>query len=539
MQDAALLRGPHLAQLAVQAEVWKGIMNALRSDITRRTLLKAGAAVGGSFLLPAAARAEPKRGGRMVLGTQHGSTTDTTDPGGIVNTLQSYVAFAYASTLTEMLPDRKIGPNLALSWDSKDALTWQIKIRTDVLFHDGRPIVPEDVVASLNYHRLPDSTSSMKPSADQFDTITVDGKDGIIIKLKSANADLPSILTASAFSVFPALGESIDWQSHNGSGPYILESFEPGVRALLKRNPNYWRTDRGFVDEVEFQSIPDATAATSALMAGQIQAIDQVDLKTVEMLRSAPGIVVEETSGSLHYSFPMLIDAAPFNDTNVRKALKHAIDRQEIIDKVLSGYGTIGNDNPIGPSYPFHAGDLAQNLFDPDKAKFYLSKAGQSNLTVDLHAADAAFGGAVDAAVLFAEQAKQSGIAINVSREANDAYWDNIWMKKPFCAAYWAGYPSESQMFAMGYAPDAPWNDTRWNNTRFEELRQAGAAELDDTKRREIYHEMQEMLRDDGGALIFTFPTSVIARSDQLAHGPLGTDGIFDGERIAERWWIA
>lgn len=512
---------------------------SLGGGVTRRTLLKAGAALGSSLLLPSMARAEPKRGGRMVLGTQHGSTTDTTDPGGIVNTLQSYVAFAFASTLTEMLPDRKIGPNLATAWDSNDALTWQIKLRTDVLFHDRRPVVPQDVVASLNYHRLPGSTSSVKPSADQFDTITVDGMDGIIIKMRSANADLPSILTNSAFSVFPATGESIDWQSRNGSGPYILEAFEPGVRALLRRDPNFWRTDRGFADEVEFQSIPDATAATSALMAGQIQAIDQVDLKTVEMLRSAPGIFVEETSGSLHYSFPMLMDVAPFNDVQVRRALKHAINRQEIIDKVLSGYGTIGNDNPIGPSYRFHAKNLEQNAFDPDKAKFYLSKAGQANLTLDLSAADAAFGGAVDAAVLFAEQAKQSGITINVSREANDAYWDIVWMKKPFCAAYWAGYPSESQMFAMGYAPGAPWNDTRWSSPRFEELRLAGAAELDDTKRRQTYHDMQEMLRDDGGALIFTFPTSVIARSDQLAHGQLGTDGVFDGERIAERWWIA
>ena len=146
--------------------------------------------------------------------------------------------------------------------------------------------------------------------------------------------------------------------------------------------------------------------------------------------------------------------------------------------------------------------------------------------------------GATDAAVLFAEQARQADIDINVVREPDDGYWDNIWTKKPFCAAYWGGYPTESEMFAIGYAPGAAWNDTFWTHPRFESLRAAAAAELDTAKRRDMYREMQTLLRDDGGALIFAFANYVMARNQSVAHGPIASNNNFDGSRIVERWWV-
>lgn len=506
--------------------------------LSRRTFLQGATAGGAALLLPSLARSQPRRGGRMVLGSRHGSTTDTTEPGMLLNSFQVYVAYAYSSTLTELLPDGALGPALATSWDSSDAVAWQFKLRGDVTFHDGRALTVEDVIASLNFHRRPDSVSSVKPTAEQIESIVADGKDGILVRLKAANADLPASFNDPSFTIFPASGETIDWQSRNGTGAYMLEAFEPGSRALLRRNPNYWRDDRGFADEVELLSIADATSRTSALVSGQVDAIDAVDLKTVNLLRSQSGVVIEEASGPIHYTFPMLTNVAPFNDPDVRQALKFAIDRQEIVDKVLSGYGSIGNDHPIGPTYRYHASDIDRNVYDPDRARFHLTRANVAGLAVDLHAADAAFAGAVDAAVLYSEQAKKAGIAINVIREANDAYWDNVWMKKAFCACYWAGAPVESQMFALGYARDAGWNDTRWTNPRFEALRVEATAQLDGEKRREMYREMQEIVRDDGGALVIAFPQAVIARTTQLAHGPLGHNA-FDGGRIAERWWRA
>ena len=237
--------------------------------------------------------------------------------------------------------------------------------------------------------------------------------------------------------------------------------------------------------------------------------IDQVDLKTASLLGRKEGIEVEETSGPLHFVFPMRTDTAPFDNNDVRLALKYAIDREELLQKVLRGHGALGNDNPIGPSYRFYAKEIEQHAYDPEKAKFHLKQAGLSDLTVHLSAADSAFPGAVDAAVLYKEHAAKAGINVEVVREPNDGYWSNVWMKKPWCASYWGGYTTESEMFTTGYAPGAAWNDTFWSNERFVALMNEAQAELDDTKRREMYVEMQMIVRDEGGALVPLFANDV------------------------------
>ena len=97
----------------------------------------------------------------------------------------------------------------------------------------------------------------------------------------------------------------------------------------------------------------------------------------------------------------------PYNDNNVRMALKLAVNREELVKQILRGYGEPGNDHPIAPVNKYHAKDLERRKFDPEKAKFYMKKAGMLDHTFNLHAADAAFAGAVDAAVLMEEQAKK------------------------------------------------------------------------------------------------------------------------------------
>ena len=109
---------------------------------------------------------------------------------------------------------------------------------------------------------------------------------------------------------------------------------------------------------------------------------------------------------------------APFNDVNVRMALKYAIDRKAIVDKVFYGHGTPGNDNPIAPTIQFAIDPQPRHDYDPEKAKAYLKKAGLDSLKVDLSTADAAYAGAVDAALLYKDSAAKAGIDINVIRRA-------------------------------------------------------------------------------------------------------------------------
>jgi len=251
----------------------------------------------------------------------------------------------------------------------------------------------------------------------------------------------------------------------------------------LKRRDDYWKSGAAHFDNVVLLKVGDAAARMNALMTDEVDLIDRPDLKTIHLLQRIPNVNIHTQNGTLHYTMPMMVDQAPFDDLNVRLALKHAIDREAIVEKVLKGYGTVGNDHPIASSMPYFNADLPQHSYDPDKAKHYLQKAGLETLDVTLHSADAAFNGAVDASILFSEAAKAAGITVNVLREPDDGYWSNVWLQKPFCTSYWGGRPTPDLMFSAGYAAGADWNDTHWANERFNELLVAARAELDQTRR--------------------------------------------------------
>ena len=235
----------------------------------------------------------------------------------------------------------------------------------------------------------------------------------------------------------------------------------------------------------------------------------------------------------------MNVTQKPFDDVNVRSALKYSINRDEVLEKVFLGHGTVGNDNPIAPTVKFAVDPQPRHSYNPDKAKEYLKKAGLDSLKVDLSVADAAFAGAVDSALLWKESAKACGIEINVIREPDDSYWDNVWLKKPFVASYWSGRPTVDWMMTTAYAADAAWNDTFWKNPRFNELLVAARSETDEAKRAAMYAEMQQLIHDDCGNIILAFNNLVGAYSTRLGHGKVGSNADMDGMKFAERWWIA
>jgi peptide/nickel transport system substrate-binding protein len=513
--------------------------------LSRRAFMERTVALGATGILAASLggrsgfAAAPRRGGRLRVALAHGSTTDTLEPGALENAFQVAIAEAIADTLTEVGPDQKLQPALAESWESTpDAKQWTFKLRKQVEFQNGKTLTAADVIASINHHRGKDSKSSVKPLAEPILDIKADGPNTVIFTLSTGSADFPYLMNSHAFVIFPATPDGgLDWKSGAGTGAYKLKSYDPGVRADLTRNPNYWRSDRGFFDEAEVLTVFDSAARMSALIANKVDLVDQVDLKTAHLLARRPGVTIEEIAGSLHYNFPMSMKVPPFNDSNVRLALKHAFDRNDMLQKIIFGHGTIGNDTPIGPSYRYYAKELEQTSHDPDKAKFYLRKSGLGSLKINLSAADAAFLGAVDAAVLYKESAAKAGIDINVVREPNDGYWANVWLKKPFCACYWAGYPTEDQIFSTGYASGAAWNDTQWDNATFDKLLVEARAELNEGKRWEMYVEMQRMLRDEGGQIVPMFANTVFARNTKVGHGAMTSDSGIDGGRFIERWW--
>ena len=508
---------------------------------TRRRFLQTGAAGAAALTLPIHFARAAKKGGVMRMGKGHGQTVDSLDPGTHENGFMLALVQGYNNYLTEVAGDGSLVGQLAESWEaSADAVTWTFKLRKGVTYHNGREVTAEDVVASINHHRGEDSQSAAKPIVAPITGIEADGKHTVAFTLEAGNADFPFIVSDYHLPILPSEGGKADWQAGIGAGAYRIKSFEPGVRVDLERYADYWNPERGHFDAIQMITIVDPAARTNAIITGEVDAIDRVDLKTVHLLKRRPGLKVHSIAGTQHFTFPMRTNVAPFSDNNVRLALKHAINRKEMVEKILQGFGVVGNDHPIGPGQRFFAKDLEQRTYDPDKAKHHLKQAGMDSLSVDLSVADAAFAGAVDAGALFAESAKAGGINLNIVREPNDGYWSNVWNKKPFCACYWGGRPTADWMFSTAYEAGVPWNDAAWEHEKFNKLLKVARAELDEAKRREMYAEMQQIVRDEGGTIIPMFASYVFATSDKLAlSDQIASNWDLDGERWMERWSFA
>ena len=176
--------------------------------------------------------------------------------------------------------------------------------------------------------------------------------------------------------------------------------------------------------------------------------------------------------------------------------------------------------------------------YDPDKAKYHLKKGGAEGHTFTLHTSESGFNGAVDAAVLYQQSPAKAGIKIDVKREPADGYWSNIRLKKPWCAAYWNTRPTEDWALTFQFAEDAAWNDSHFRHAKFNKLLKEARVELDQSKRREMYGELQRILKDEGSTIIVAFANHIGAASKKLRHDTIASNFELDGGRIAERWWF-
>lgn len=514
-------------------------------NITRREFLKQASALGiAATLSPAflsqSAQAAPKKGGRLRQGVGGGSTTDSLDPSTITDAMCQNLNWQIRNSLVEVDYKGNPVPELAESFESSsDVAQWVFKLRKGVEFHNGKSLDAEDVIDSINYHRGKDTKSAAKSLLEAVKEIKADGKQTVIFNLKDGNADFPFILAAYHLTIQPAGTRGAEFAKGIGTGPYQLVSYEPGVRSFTKKNPNYWKEGRGHFDEVETLSIADFSARTNALQTKQLDFINRCDLKTVHLLKRAPHLQIIQTTGTRHYTIPMITTMKPFDNNDVRLALKYAIDREQLVKMILRGYGRVANDHPIGPSQRFYASELPQREYDPEKAKFHMKKSGIGDYLFKLHTANAAFGGAIDAAVLYKESAAKAGIKIEVVQEPNDGYWSNVWMKKAFSTCFWSGRPTSDWMFSTAYAADAAWNDSFWKHDRFNSLLKEARATLDPKKRREMYVEMQKIVRDDGGVIVPMYADYVSAASKKVKFSNLAGNWPMDGHKNTERWWFA
>ncbi len=284
--------------------------------------------------------------------------------------------------------------------------------------------------------------------------------------------------------------------------------------------------------------INDLTARVAALSSGKVHAINRVDPKTIDLLTKAPGLQVNNVSGRGHYVFIAHCDTAPFDNNDLRLALKYAMNREEMVDKILRGYGSVGNDFPINAAYALFPDAIPQRAFDTDKAAFHYKKSGHDGTPIALRTSDAAFNGAESAAVLFQQTCATAGIPIEVKREPADGYWSNVWNVQPFSTSYWGGRPTQAQMYAVAYKSDADWNDTRWKRPEFDAMLAQARAEIDQDKRKQIFTDMALMLNEEGGLILPMFNDFVDASTAKLQGVLIDPSQPMSNGLIASRSWL-
>jgi peptide/nickel transport system substrate-binding protein len=515
-----------------------------RRGATRRDILRAMMASGmmsmtGAGLLAMSERAlaqdKPKQGGKIRVATQSSSATDTLDPAkGAVSTDYVRANMLY-NGLTEY--DSHLGAQMALaqSIDTKDATVWVIKLRNGVQFHDGKALTPADVVWSLTRHKDPATASKAKTLADQFKEVKASGPNEVTITLQGANADLPVILADSHFMIVKD-GTS-EFKTAVGTGPFKLKDFSPGVRTVVVRNEHYWKPGLPHLDEIELVGIGDEPARVNALLSGDVQLINQVDPRSAARIKGTSGFAVQETKTGGYTDLIMRDEGGITGNADFRRGMMYLLDREQIRNTVLLGYGSIGNDQPIDPTNKYYFAGLPQRTFDPQKAKFYFQKAKLGNAPVQVYASPAA-DGSVEMAMLLQQVAPQAGLNLKVVRTPSDGYWSNHWMKHPLTFGNINARPSADVIFTQFFKSDAPWNEANWKNAQFDQMLVAARGEPDEAKRKKIYGDMQVLVHNDGGIGIPMFLSSIDAHTTKLKGlGSIPIAGLM-GFKFAENVWL-
>ncbi|MGH1464005.1 MAG: ABC transporter substrate-binding protein [Cognatishimia sp.] len=505
-------------------------------------MLTTGAAAGVLAATGLPLRAAPTRSGTLRLGLTGARKSDNWDSRTHRDNFMIMAAHgAVFDTLTQVAASGELVGELAESWRaSSDALVWTFKLRKGVQFHSGKAFVADDVIGSLQLHMDVKDQSPALPIVSNIAGMRKINSHELEVTLTAPNADFPFLLADYHLCIYPAEQSELAMITGNGTGLYRVESIEPGVILRLKRVESHYKDGKeGWFNEVELIAFDDETDRLNALRDGRVHAIDRLPPHRVPLVQSERRLQLSEVTGNQHLSFPMLTNIAPFDDLNLRKALKHAVDRPRLVDQVLQGHGAVAHDTPIGPANQFFAKDVPVASYDPEKARHYLAKAGLEGLRLDLSVSEQQYPGALYAAQLYQETAKAAGIEINVQHEADDTYLTEVWRQKPWCTCVWSGRLTEDWMLSTMTQTGAPWNDTLWANTHYQDLLLSARSELATAKRRSIYHDLQHLMAQEGGAVIPVYANYLDAHSSKLRNG--GTVGnVFnmDNARLIERWWF-
>lgn len=414
------------------------------------------------------------------------------DPtGGAAAAIDEVVYANIFEGLTRYQSDGTVAPALAESWEiSPSGREYTFRLHAGVKFHDGSDLTAEDVKFSLDRARAEDSTNAQKGLFAGIEAVDVIDPLTVRITLKAANGGfLTNMAWGDAVIVAP---ESVAQAATApvGTGPFKFSRWVQGDRIEIVRNPDYWGAPPA-LESATFKFISDPTAAFAAMMAGDVDAFPVYPApENLVQFEADPRfkVIVGSTEGETILA--MNNKATALSDIRVREAISHAINRQEIIDGAMFGYGT-----PIGTHFAPHNPDYvdltAVSNYDPERAKALLDEAGYGEgLTLTLKLPPPSY--ARRGGEIIASQLRAVGVETEVTNLEWAQWLEEVFRGKDFDLTIVSHTePMDINIYAR---PDYYF---QYDNPDFQKLMADLDAATDPAARGEILQKAQEIIAKD------------------------------------------
>jgi peptide/nickel transport system substrate-binding protein len=356
-------------------------------QLSRRNLLAMTAGAAGALAIglggqPALAQEGTPRRGGTVRGAVALPITSL-DPYTAKAASGDFIAFrAIYNNLIEVSGESEFVPELASEWTiSEDGLTYTFTIVEGVTFHDGTALDAAAIKFNIDRYIAENSTFNGAGKLRVIETVDAPDATTVVLNLSRPSAPLMDTLT-TCHIVSPTAVEEMgdDLSLHGvGSGPFKVESWEPGSLAVFVRNENYWEIASDgepfpYLDQYEIEGVPDDSVRLLNLRSGQFQILERVNPRDIASVQADPNIELVETPHAVPNLVAMNPNIAPFDNKALRQAVSYALDRQAIVDNISFGTGyTVPLPFPKGSW--FYIEEPAP-VFDPEKAKALLAEAG-------------------------------------------------------------------------------------------------------------------------------------------------------------------
>ena len=459
--------------------------------MVRRTLLALAAAA--ALAMPAGA-GQPGGGGTLKVGI--GGTLSRLDPA-LAATGAEYVYVTLVfNGLTRIDPDMSVQPELAESWTASDDLkAWTFHLRDKVTFQNGRKLDAADVVATI--------TRLLEPALDSRGRAVLD----LVTRVETLDARTVRFILAAPDAAFPAVLADRHLRivprdllaglatRPVGTGPFIMRRLVPGARLELARNPAYYEPGLPRLDAVQLRLIPNDAARLAALQSGAIDILWDLPYDQLDRLRGNPALRIDRVPTAAWDGVVLHNGMKPFSDLRVRQALAATIDKDALVEKVLSGQGA-PTHSPIPPSNPYYDGKLGYPAPDIARARRLLAEAG--------------YPGGIDLAMQVPQEcerllrlaaavrdmARPAGFRITLERVPIASYPAKVWGRQPIFVAGVAPSPGVDTAVDPYFRSGGWWNTRLWHygNDRVDELLALARGTADDGRRADLFRAYQAIM---------------------------------------------